>query len=93
MLSREVGVPGEEGGPGRWSLDHLLLDQDAIPTLVEVKRSSDAKSTLQERGRQQAPRSRIARAQGSCGGGYFGFYSCRCSHSRRIDDFGTPVTG
>ena len=43
MLSREVAVPGEEGGAGRWSLDHLLLDQDAIPTLVEVKRSSDSR--------------------------------------------------
>ncbi len=43
MLSREVAVPGEDGGPGRWSLDHLLLDQDAIPTLVEVKRSSDSR--------------------------------------------------
>jgi len=26
-----------------WALDHLLLDQDAIPTLVEVKRSSDTR--------------------------------------------------
>lgn len=43
MLSREVAVPGEDGGVGRWSLDHLLLDQDAIPTLVEVKRSSDSR--------------------------------------------------
>jgi hypothetical protein len=25
----------------RWSIDHLFLDQDALPTLVEVKRSSD----------------------------------------------------
>jgi hypothetical protein len=25
---------------GRWSLDHLFLDQDAIPTLVEVKRGT-----------------------------------------------------
>lgn len=28
---------------GRWSLDHLFLDQDGIPTLVEVKRSSDTR--------------------------------------------------
>lgn len=27
----------------RWSLDHLFLDQDGVPTLVEVKRSSDAR--------------------------------------------------
>ena len=30
-------------GVERWSVDHLLLDQDAIPTLVEVKRSSDSR--------------------------------------------------
>ena len=43
LLSREVGVPDEEEGGGRWSLDHLFLDQDGIPTLVEVKRSSDTR--------------------------------------------------
>jgi hypothetical protein len=30
-------------GAGRWSLDHLLVDQDAVPTLIEVKRSSDSR--------------------------------------------------
>jgi hypothetical protein len=43
LVSREMPVPGEEEGAGRWSLDHLFLDQDAIPTLVEVKRSSDTR--------------------------------------------------
>lgn len=43
LVAREVGVPGEEEGPDRWSLDHLFLDQDAIPTLIEVKRSSDTR--------------------------------------------------
>lgn len=41
LLSREAGLPSEEGGVNRWSVDHLLLDQDAIPTIVEVKRSSN----------------------------------------------------
>ena len=41
LVTREMPVPGEEEGSGRWSLDHLFLDQDAIPTLVEVKRSSN----------------------------------------------------
>jgi hypothetical protein len=36
-------VLDEEAGGGRWSLDHLFVDQDAIPTLVEVKRSSDTR--------------------------------------------------
>jgi len=43
LVSREMGVPGEEGGAAKWSLDHLFLDQDAIPTLVEVKRSTDTR--------------------------------------------------
>jgi hypothetical protein len=42
LISREVGVPGEEDGGSRWSLDHLFVDQDGIPTLVEVKRSANA---------------------------------------------------
>lgn len=44
FISREVGVPKEEGGSDTWSLDHLFLDQDGIPTFVEVKRSSDTRS-------------------------------------------------
>lgn len=43
LVSREFGVPGEEDGANRWSLDHLFIDQDGIPTLVEVKRSSDTR--------------------------------------------------
>lgn len=43
LITREMAVPGELDGAGRWSLDHLFLDQDAIPTLVEVKRSSDTR--------------------------------------------------
>ncbi len=43
LISREMGVPSEEEGSGRWSLDHLFMDQDAIPTLIEVKRSSDTR--------------------------------------------------
>jgi len=43
LVTREMAVPGEQDGSGRWSLDHLFLDQDAIPTLVEVKRSSDTR--------------------------------------------------
>lgn len=43
LVTREAGVPGEAGGGDRWAVDHLFLDQDAIPTLVEVKRSSDTR--------------------------------------------------
>jgi hypothetical protein len=43
LVTREMTVPGEQDGAGRWSLDHLFLDQDAVPTLVEVKRSTDTR--------------------------------------------------
>jgi len=43
LVRREMGVPDEALGSDRWSLDHLFLDQEAIPTLVEVKRSSDTR--------------------------------------------------
>jgi len=43
FVRREYGVPDEFGGINRWSLDHLLLDQDGIPTLIEVKRSTDTR--------------------------------------------------
>ena len=43
LISREAALPSKENGSDRWSVDHLFLDQDAIPTLVEVKRSSDTR--------------------------------------------------
>jgi hypothetical protein len=43
LVRREMAVPSEEGGGWRWSLDHLFLDQDGTPTLVEVKRSTDSR--------------------------------------------------
>jgi hypothetical protein len=43
LVSREVGVPDEEGAADRWSLDHVFIDQSGVPTLVEVKRSTDTR--------------------------------------------------
>jgi hypothetical protein len=43
LVKRETGVPDREAGGGRWSLDHLFIDQEAVPTLVEVKRSDDTR--------------------------------------------------
>ena len=43
LICREAGLPSREGGGDRWSIDRLFLDQDAIPTIVEVKRSDDAR--------------------------------------------------
>lgn len=41
LVGREVLLRTEEAGPLRWSVDHVFLDQDGVPTLVEVKRSVD----------------------------------------------------
>ncbi|MGL6096355.1 MAG: hypothetical protein ACRC7O_11240 [Fimbriiglobus sp.] len=43
FVSQEMGVPDSENTGDRWSLDHLFLDQDAVPTLIETKRSSDTR--------------------------------------------------
>src|SRR6266516_4749259 len=43
LVGREASLPDDEDAAGRWSVDHLFLDQDAVPTLVEVKRSSDTR--------------------------------------------------
>lgn len=41
LVKREAPVPVEPSDSGTFSLDHLFLDQNGIPTLVEVKRSSN----------------------------------------------------
>ena len=43
LVRREAGVSEREDAGARWSLDHLYLDARGIPTLVEVKRSSDTR--------------------------------------------------
>jgi hypothetical protein len=43
LVGREAALPSEEDGADRWSVDHLFLDQEAVPTVVEVKRSSDSR--------------------------------------------------
>ncbi|MEV0225388.1 hypothetical protein [Streptomyces sp. NPDC050704] len=43
LVAREMGVAsGAESGPSYW-LDHLFVDADAVPTLVEVKRATDTR--------------------------------------------------
>ena len=41
LVKREQTITTSENGGSQWSVDHLFLDQDGIPTLVEVKRQSD----------------------------------------------------
>ena len=43
LVTREAGVPDRTAGGERWAVDHLFLDRDGIPTLVETKRSSDTR--------------------------------------------------
>lgn len=42
VVSREIAMAGEQRGVGY--VDHAFLDQDGVPTLVEVKRSRDTRS-------------------------------------------------
>lgn len=43
LVAREMGVPtSAESGPAYW-LDHLFVDADGVPTLVEVKQASDTR--------------------------------------------------
>jgi len=45
LLTREAGIHlATDPSASRWSMDHLFVDQEAVPTLVEVKRSSDTRS-------------------------------------------------
>jgi hypothetical protein len=41
LVAREMSVPDSAEGGGRWSLDHLFLDQQGMPTFVECKRSGN----------------------------------------------------
>jgi len=43
FIKREAGIPDGDQESDRWSVDHLFLDQNSIPTFVETKRSSDTR--------------------------------------------------
>jgi hypothetical protein len=43
LIEQECGVPAKESGVDRWKIDHIFLDQDSVPTMIEVKRSSDTR--------------------------------------------------
>lgn len=42
LIKRELSVPEEFDGSGLWRLDHLFIDSDGTPILVEVKRSANS---------------------------------------------------
>ena len=41
LIKREQGIAAAAGSGALWAVDHLIVDQDAVPTLVEVKRGSN----------------------------------------------------
>jgi hypothetical protein len=43
LVRREVPISTGETGASQWSIDHVFLDQEGIPTLVEIKRQSDSR--------------------------------------------------
>ena len=43
FITQELSLASEEDGTGRWFVDHLFIDQDAVPTIIEVKRSTDSR--------------------------------------------------
>lgn len=43
LVKREMGINIDSSNGDRWSIDHLFVDQDGIPTLVEIKRNSDTR--------------------------------------------------
>jgi len=43
LVQREQILPYDDTGLNLFHLDHLFLDQDGVPTIVETKRSSDSR--------------------------------------------------
>lgn len=41
LITREKGIAETPDSSAIWAVDHLIVDQDAVPTLVEVKRGSN----------------------------------------------------
>lgn len=41
LVTREKSISDSPAASARWALDHLMVDQDARPTLVEVKRGNN----------------------------------------------------
>lgn len=42
-IAREFGIPSGMNATSQWRIDHFFIDQDSIPTFIEVKRSSDTR--------------------------------------------------
>jgi hypothetical protein len=38
LIKREKSIPAEDGGGGRFSVDHLFIDEDGVPTRKDCSR-------------------------------------------------------
>lgn len=43
-----MSLASEEDGAERWSVDHLFLDQDAVPSIVKANRSTGIRIRREE---------------------------------------------
>ena len=41
LVTREKGIAETADAEARWAIDHIVVDQDSVPTLAEVKRGSN----------------------------------------------------
>ena len=41
LITREKGIAASSGEAAKWAVDHLIIDQDGVPTLAELKRGSN----------------------------------------------------
>jgi hypothetical protein len=58
LVAREAGLPSEEDGADHWWVDHLFLNQEGVPTLIEAKRSTDTRIRRAVAGRGDDPNAR-----------------------------------
>ena len=42
LITREKGIAASSGEATKWAVDHLIIDQDGVPTLAELKRGSNS---------------------------------------------------
>jgi hypothetical protein len=44
LIAREAGVADQADAADRWAVDHLFLNREGVPVLVEVKRATDTRA-------------------------------------------------
>ena len=73
LITREKGIVASSGAAARWAVDHLIIDQDAVPTLAELKRGSNPEirrtivgQLLEYRGRRRLTLTLSFRIQRCC---------------------------